>query len=143
VDGHDPRHAYLAELAALDRDIRALVETIPPERRTLVTNHLTFGYFAARYGFTTVGVIIPGGSTSSEPSVREVLALVETIRDYGVPAIFSETTVSEALARQVAEEAGTAVVPLYTGSLSEPDGPAGTYIHYMRFNATQIAEALR
>ena len=148
----DPAHAedyaahagaYLAELAALDRDIQERVASIPPERRVLATNHLTLGYFAARYGLDVVGVSSPGGSTAAEPSVREVLGLVETIRAAGVPALFTETTASEDLAQQVADEAGVPIVRLYTGSLSEPGGPADTYLRYMRFNVTQIVEALR
>ncbi len=134
---------YLEELAALHAEIAAQMATLPAERRYIVTNHLAFNYLAARYGLTLVGVVIPGGGTSSEPSVREVLALIETIRGYGVPAIFTETTVSETLAQQIADESGAALVRLYTGSLSEPGGPADTYLAYMRFNAAQIVAALR
>lgn len=135
--------AYLEQLAALHAEIAAQMAALPAERRFIVTNHQALNYFAARYGLTLVGVIIPGGGTSSEPSVREVLALIETIRDYGVPAIFAETTVSESLARQIADESGAALVRLYTGSLSEPGGPADTYLAYMRFNAAQIVAALQ
>jgi ABC-type Zn uptake system ZnuABC Zn-binding protein ZnuA len=134
--------AYLDELAALNADIQAQIDAIPQDHRYIVTNHLAFGYFAARYGLDLVGVVIPGGSTTSEPSVQDVLALIQTIQDYGVPAIFTETTVSEDLAQQVADESGAKIVRLYTGSLSEPGGDAGTYLDYMRFNAAQIAGAL-
>ncbi|MEW6580818.1 MAG: zinc ABC transporter substrate-binding protein [Chloroflexota bacterium] len=135
--------AYLAELAALHAEIAAQMAALPAERRFIVTNHLAFNYLAARYGLALVGVVIPGGGTSSEPSVQEVLALIETIRSYGVPAIFTETTVSESLAQQIADESGAALVRLYTGSLSEPGGPADTYLAYMRFNAAQIVAALQ
>ncbi|MBN2304693.1 MAG: zinc ABC transporter substrate-binding protein, partial [Anaerolineae bacterium] len=60
-----------------------------------------------------------------------------------VPALFTETTVSEDLAQQIADEAGAGLVRLYTGSLSDSDGPASTYLDYMRFNASQIAGALK
>jgi len=135
--------AYLAELAALDKEIQALIDTIPAERRAIVTNHVALTYFAARYGLSVAGVIIPGGSTTSEPSVREVLGLVDTVQARGVPAIFTETTASDATARQIADEAGIALVPLYTGSLSAPEDGAGTYLDYMRYNAAVIADALR
>jgi ABC-type Zn uptake system ZnuABC Zn-binding protein ZnuA len=148
----DPDHAdayaanaerYLGELAALDAEVRALIETIPADRRAIITNHAAFNYFAARYGLELVGVVIPGGSTTSEPSVQEVLRLIETVQAHHVAAIFTETTVSEALARQIADETGAALVPLYTGSLSQPEDGAGTYLDYIRFNAATIAEALR
>lgn len=135
--------AYLEELAALHAEIAAQIATLSAEHRFIVTNHQALNYFAARYGLTLVGVVIPGGGTSSEPSVQEVLALIETIRSTGVPAIFTETTVSESLAQQIADESGTALVRLYTGSLSEPGGPADTYLAYMRFNAAQIVAALQ
>ena len=134
---------YLDELVVLDADIRSLFDPIPAEQRVLVTNHLTFNYFAARYGLATVGVILPGGSTGSEPSARDVIGLIDTIKDSGAHAIFTETTVNDDLAEQIADETGVVMVPLYTGSLSDTDGPAATYLDYMRFNAGQIAAALQ
>lgn len=135
--------AYLGELAALHQDIGALIDAIPAERRAIVTNHLAFNYLAGRYGLELVGVIIPGGSTTSEPSVQEVLALVETVETYHVPAIFTETTVSESIAQQIAGETGAQLVRLYTGSLSQPGEGADTYLAYMRYNAQAIADALQ
>ena len=151
LSARDPAHAdvyaanaeaYLAELAALHAEIQAQVATVPEDRRVLVTNHLVLHYFAARYGLRMVGVVIPGGSTSSEPSVQQVLALVEAIRANDAPAIFTDTTAADSLAQQVAEESGAQVVALYTGSLSEPDGPAATYVDYMRTNTARIVRAL-
>jgi ABC-type Zn uptake system ZnuABC Zn-binding protein ZnuA len=135
--------AYLAELVSLDGEIAALIDAVPSERRVIMTNHASLNYFAVRYGLRLVGVVIPGGSTSAEPSVGDVLNLITTVQDNHVPAIFTETTVSEDLARQVADETGVSIVRLYTGSLSEAGGPAATYLDYMRFNAEQIAGALK
>jgi ABC-type Zn uptake system ZnuABC Zn-binding protein ZnuA len=135
--------AYVGQLAALDQDIAAQIDTIPPEHRVIVTNHAAFNYFAARYGLDVVGVVIPGGSTMAEPSVQDVLKLVQTVQDQHVPAIFTETTVSQNLAQQIADQAGAKIVQLYTGSLSAADGPAGTYLDYMRYDAGQIAGALK
>ncbi len=152
LSAQDPAHAdlyaanaeaYLAELAALHAELQAQIATVPKERRVLVTNHLVLHYFAARYGLRLVGVVIPGGSTTSEPSVQQVLALVEAIRATNAPAIFTDTTAADALAQQVAEESGAQVVALYSGSLSEADGPAATYLDYMRTNTARIVRALR
>lgn len=135
--------AYLSELAAVAEQVQKQIDAVPEDRRFIVTNHLAFNYFAERFGLTLLGVIIPGGSTTSEPSVQEVLGLIEVVQEYDVPAIFTETTVSEDLAGQIANETGAGIVSLYTGSLSESGGEADTYIDYLLFNAAQIAGALK
>lgn len=138
--------AYLEELDALVHDfVMPMVETVPEENRVLVTNHNVFGYFAARFDFEVVGTIIPGGSTLTEPSTADVAAVIDLIREEGVPAIFAETTVSDDLAQQIADETGVQFYVLYTGSLSDADGPASTYVDYVdyiRYNVTTIVEAL-
>ncbi len=135
--------AYVAQLVALHIELAAQFATLPAERRYLITNHETFSYLAARYGLTVLGVVLPGGGTANEPSVQELLALIETVRQYDVPAVFTETTVSDSLAQQIADETGAKLVRLYTGSLSEAGGPTDSYLNYMRYNAAQIVQALR
>ncbi|WP_376789848.1 metal ABC transporter substrate-binding protein [Thermoflexus sp.] len=135
--------AYRAQLRELDAWIREQVSQIPPERRKLVTDHQVFGYFAHRYGFEQVGVILPGGSTVAQPSAREIAALEETLRALGVPAIFVSSTVDPALARRIAQDTGARLVQLYVDSLSPPGGEADSYIQMMRYNVRRIVEALR
>lgn len=134
---------YRAELRALDEWIREEVEKIPPERRLLVTDHFSLGYFAARYGFTEVGAIVPSESTLAEPSAWELAELVEKIRALRIPAIFVSPTFNWALAEQVAAESGAQVVILYLGTLSGPAGPAPDYLSLMRENVHRIVDALR
>src|SRR3546814_9792267 len=69
--GRERAAAYVAELRALDAEVAATLAAIPDERRVLVTNHDVFGYFADRYGFEVLGVVIPGGSTLAQPSRSE------------------------------------------------------------------------
>lgn len=135
--------AYTAELNALDVEIEAAVATIPVEHRKLVTDHETFGYFAARYGFEVIGTVIPSFSTLAAPSAQELAALQQQIEAEGVQAIFVGSTVNPSLAGQIANDLGIQVVPLYADSLSEPTGPAPTYIDMMRYNVTAIVGALR
>ncbi|MBC7228153.1 MAG: zinc ABC transporter substrate-binding protein [Thermoflexales bacterium] len=146
----DPTHAslyaanaaaYRAELEALDGWIQEQVARVPPENRKLVTNHPAFGYFADRYGFEQVAAVYPV-SPGAEPSAREVAELEETIRRFGVPAVFAETTVNPKLAEQVARDTGVRVVTLYTGSLGGPGSGAETYIAMMQSNVRAIVEAL-
>ncbi len=149
--GVDPEHgadyaeradALAGELHALDAWVRERVAAIPRDRRILVTDHDVFGYFADRYGFTVLDTIIPGFSTMSEPSARHLAALREAIAEYGVPAIFVGLTVSSQTAQVIADDLGIEVVSVYTGSLSEPDGPAATYQDFIRTNVERIVAAL-
>ncbi len=136
--------AYLAKLNELDVWIQAQVAQIPVERRILVTNHESLGYFADRYGFTIIGAILPGQSTSASPSARQLARLVEAIRASGAPAIFLERGSNPQLAEQIASETGVKVIDaLYTESLSAPDGPAPNYIEMMKTNTKTIVEALK
>lgn len=134
--------SYRRALSDLDLWIWDQIERIPSDRRNLVTDHLAFGYFAARYGLRQVGTVFPGTSTLSEPSARELAELIDTITELEVPAVFIGTTVSPALAETVAADTGTEVVVLYTGALSESTGPAASYIEFMRFNTEAIVEGL-
>lgn len=136
--------AYTAQLKAFDTQIRASVATLPAERRKLITNHDTFGYFARRYGFTIVGSVFEGVSTEQEPSAQQIAQLVAHIRAEHVPAIFTENTVNTRLADQVADEAGVKVVTsLYTDALGEPGSAGDTYLKMMRFDVQQIVDALK
>ena len=134
--------ALAGELHALDAWVRERVAAIPRDRRILVTDHDVFGYFADRYGFTVLDTIIRGFSTVSEPSARHLAGLREAIAEHGVPAIFVGLTVSPQVAQVIADDLGIEVVSVYTGSLSEPDGPAATYPDFIRTNVDRIVDAL-
>lgn len=134
--------ALVGELDELDAWIRGQVAAVPRDRRILVTDHDVFGYFAGRYGFTVLDTIIPGFSTVSEPSARHLAGLREAIADHSVPAIFVGLTVNPQVARVVADDLGIEVVSVYTGSLSEPGGPAANYQEFMRTNVERIVAAL-
>ena len=145
ADAYDANAAaYIEQLRQLDREIEELTRQVPEDRRKLVTNHDTFGYFAERYDFEVVGTVFEGVSTEQEPSAQQIAQLVRRIREAGVPAIFTENTVNPRLAEQVANEAGVRVVTdLYTDALGEPGSAGDTYIKMMRYNAQQIVEALK
>lgn len=134
--------AYTAELEALDAWVVEQVETIPENNRKLVTNHPAFGYLASRYGLEQVGAVYPI-SPSSEPSAQDIAALQDAIRAYGVPAVFTESTVNPKLAQQVATDTGVRLVALYSGSLGEPGSGAESYIDLIRFDVQAIVDALK
>jgi zinc/manganese transport system substrate-binding protein len=133
------------EIRAAEAEVSALLESVPADRRILITDHDALGYLAEEYGYEVAGVVIPGGSTLAEPSSAELSALVDVIRAEGVPAIFANTADSSALSEAVAGEAGGSVqvVQLYVGSLGAPGSGADTYITMMLENARLISEALR
>ena len=149
--GVDPEHgadyaeraeALAGELHALDAWVQERVAAVPRDRRILVTDHDVFGYFADRYGFTVLDTLIPGFSTVSEPSARHLAGLREAMAEHEVPAIFVGLTVSSHVAQVIADDLGTEVVSVYTGSLSEPDGPAATYPDFISTNVDRIVGGL-
>src|SRR5690606_25207442 len=117
------------------------VETIPADRRVLVTNHHAYGYFADRYGFDIVGTVIPSTSTMAETNPADLEALADTIESEGVPAIFVDAQNDDAMAQALAERiGGVEVVALDTegvGDGSDDD----TYVAMMESNAALIVDA--
>jgi ABC-type Zn uptake system ZnuABC Zn-binding protein ZnuA len=147
----DPAHAdvyaanaarYQAQLEELQAEIVAAVAQIPAERRNLVSDHRNLGYLAHAYGFTVAGTVVPSFSTLASPSAQELARLQTQIAAEKIRAIFVDTTVNPAVAAQLAADTGVAVVPIYTHSLSDPSGPAATYLDMMRYTVGQIVAAL-
>lgn len=133
--------AYAARLRELDAANVEKIAAIPPDRRKLVTFHDAFPYFAAHYGFEMVGVILE--NPGQEPSAADLAALVRTVKDAGVAAVFSEAQFDPKLAQTLADEAGITkvVTTLYNDSLGPP--PADTYIGLMTWDVDEIVKALR
>jgi ABC-type Zn uptake system ZnuABC Zn-binding protein ZnuA len=132
---------YSARLRDLDAWISGEVSNISSERRLLVTNHETFGYFADRYGFTVVGTVFHTLGAEGTPSAKQIAQLVQAVRLAQAPAIFLDTGSNADLAVEVARETGAEVVTdLYTHSLG---ANAPDYIEMMRWNVRLIVEALR
>ncbi|MCY3981262.1 MAG: metal ABC transporter substrate-binding protein [Alphaproteobacteria bacterium] len=135
------RATYVAEIEALDAEIREKIAGLPEDRRTVVTPHDAFGYYAEAYGLR---FIAPQGlSTESEPSAGGVAALIRQIREEEITAVFVESLTDPRLIRQIADETGASIGgTVYSDALSGPDGPASTYLDMMRHNSGKFAEAL-
>jgi manganese/iron transport system substrate-binding protein len=129
--------AYLEELDALDKEVAAAMESIPAERRKLVTFHDAFPYFAERYGLEVVGVVVE--SPGREPSARELADLVDQIRAQDVPTVFAEPQFNPQLLETVAEDAGVTVKTLLSGAFT---ADVHSYVELMRFDAQQLVEGL-
>ena len=137
---------YLQQLRTLDAWIKEQFNAILPEKRILVTSHDAFNYFCRDYGFK--GAAPVGWSTGSEvgagmtPERRK--AVVDSIRSFGVKAVFVETSVNPKMVEELAREAGVSVGgQLYSDSMGGPGTAGETYIGMMRENVLTIVKALK
>ena len=134
--------AFVTELRELHAWTQQQVSTIPAANRILVTSHDAFSYFAVVYGFEIVGTVIPSGTTEVEPSAEWLAELTEIIEHEGVRAVFGENTVSERLARAIADETGARFFTLFSGALGAAGSGADTYVTMVRSNVKIMVEAL-
>jgi ABC-type Zn uptake system ZnuABC Zn-binding protein ZnuA len=135
--------SYIGKLMDLDQWVRTEVATIPEGQRKLVTDHESFGYFAHRYGFEIVGLVVASLSTNASPSAQELAALEDTIRKQSVHAIFVDSTVNPALSQQVAQDTGVRIITIHNGSLGNEKSGFNTYLDFMRFNVQAIVDGLK
>ena len=143
ADGYRQRAAaYIAQMQALDAEVKAELATIPQERRKVVTSHDAFGYFARAYG---VEFIAPEGvSTESEASAADVAAIISQIKAENITGVFVESITNSRLIEQIARETDAHVGgTLYSDALSDASGPAPTYLDMFRNNTRKILDALK
>lgn len=133
--------AYLDKLETLDREVREAVAKIPPERRKVISTHNAFGYFAAEYGIQFIAPL--GVSTETEPSARDIAAIIGQIRAQKIPAVFLENISDDRQIRRIAAETGSKVGgTLISDGLTGEKGPAPTYIDMVRHNIKALTSAL-
>jgi ABC-type Zn uptake system ZnuABC Zn-binding protein ZnuA len=132
---------YIERLRALDRAVAACMAEVPARERKLVTTHDALGYYARRYDIEVVGAVIPSLSTRGQPSAGEVAALVRTIREQGVKAIFAESSVNAKVERAIARETGAVVgPPLWADSLGPAGSSGATYVDSIAANTHALVE---
>lgn len=133
--------AYETQLQALDAHVKAAIESIPADKRTVITSHDAFNYFDRDYGLQFVAP--QGVSTQAEASAADVAALIKQVRADHASAIFIENITNPRLIEQIARETGIEVGgALYSDALSDASGPASTYIDMMRYNVATIKNAM-
>jgi zinc/manganese transport system substrate-binding protein len=134
------RDAGLAEIAALDEELRVGFAAIDASTRKIVTFHDAFGYFARAYEIEIVGVAVE--APGQEPSAKEIAALIDAIKAAGVTSVFSEAQFPSKVLDQVAAETGATVLEnLYSDALG--DAPANSYLGAMRANASAILASFK
>jgi zinc/manganese transport system substrate-binding protein len=132
---------YLAELDTLDTEVRAAVAKIPPERRKVISTHDAFAYFAEAYGIAFIAPL--GVSTETEPSARDIAAIIGQIRREKIPAVFLENMSDDRLIGRIAAETGAKVGgTLFSDALTGEKGDAPTYIAMVRHNIRALSSAL-
>lgn len=134
------RDAGLAEIAALDEELRVGFAALDASSRKIVTFHDAFGYFARAYEIEIVGVAVE--APGQEPSAKEIAALIDAIKAAGVTSVFSEAQFPSKVLDQVAAETGATVLEnLYSDALG--DAPANSYLGAMRANASAILASFK
>ena len=143
---HDPAHAenyhknaaaYLAKLEAMDAKLKEEVAKIPPEQRWLVSSEGAFSYLARDLGFKEAYLWPINAEQQGTP--QQVSALIETVRANQIPVVFSESTISDKPAKQVAKESGAKYGGvLYVDSLSAADGPVPTYLDLLKVTTDTV-----
>lgn len=147
---HDPVHAdiylrngdaYKARITSAIAPIRALVETIPKERRWLVSCEGAFTYLANYLGLKELYLWPINADQQGTP--QQVRKVIDSIRTHNIPAIFCESTVNNDPAKQIARETeATYGGILYVDSLSTADGPVPTYIDLLLVTTSTIVKGL-
>ncbi len=138
---------YQKKLDDLEIEIKSAIETLPQEKRILVTAHDAFSYFGKAYDFEVVG--LQGISTATEAGVKDVQELSKFIIDKNVKAIFIESSVP----RRTIEALQAAVISkkhdvqiggsLYSDALGNPGTDEGTYIGMFKYNVNTMVNALK
>ncbi len=139
--------AFLGKLALLETKLLGVINTLPEEKRILVTAHDAFSYFGKEYDFNVVG--LQGLSTATEAGVQDVQKLAKFILEKDVKAIFVETSVPkrtiEALQAAVRSRGKEVNIggTLYSDALGNPGTVEGTYIGMFEYNVNTIINALK
>jgi manganese/iron transport system substrate-binding protein len=133
--------AYTAKFAAIEETVRQELATIPDAHRWLVTSEGAFPYLARNFGLRELFLWAVNADQQGTP--QQVQKVIDGVRAHRIPVVFSESTVSDKPARQVAKETGARYGGvLYVDSLTAADGPAPTYLKLMEYNAHTIVKGL-
>ncbi|MFV0798944.1 metal ABC transporter substrate-binding protein [Ochrobactrum sp. MH181795] len=133
---------YKAKIKATIDPIRAELAAIPEDKRWLVSSEGAFSYLARDFGLKELYLWPINADQQGTP--QQVRKVIDAVRENGITAVFSESTVSPAPAKQVARETGAKYAGvLYVDSLSDPDGPVPTYIDLLKVTSSAIAQGLK
>ena len=131
--------AYTAKFTAIEEKVRMQLARIPAEQRWLVTSEGAFPYLARNFGMKELFLWAVNADQQGTP--QQVQKVIDGIRANKIPILFSESTVSDNPARQVAKETGARYGGvLYVDSLTGAEGSAPTYLRLLEHNAETIVK---
>ena len=131
--------AYAQKIKEIDTPLRTKLDAIPEGQRWLVTSEGAFSYLAKDYGLQEAYLWDINAEQQGTP--QQVKALIDTVRTHKIPVVFSESTISDKPARQVAKESGAHYGGvLYVDSLSEADGKVPTYLDLLNVTVSTIVQ---
>ena len=132
---------YMEEIEAIEAQVRETIDSLPVERRKVVTSHDAFGYLSAAYGIEFHAPV--GFSTDAEPSAGDVARLIRQINREKISAVFIDNISDRRLLDQIVRETGARIGgTLYSDALSKAGGPAGTHLGMMLHNIRTLVAAL-
>jgi manganese/iron transport system substrate-binding protein len=133
--------AYKATIEATIAPIRQKLEAIPENKRWLVSSEGAFSYLARDFGLKELYLWPINADQQGTP--QQVRKVIDGVRANKIAAVFSESTISDKPARQVARETGALYGGvLYVDSLSEADGPVPTYLDLLRVTSDTVEKGL-
>lgn len=133
---------YSAQIRAVDEPLRQAIAKIPEDIRWLVTSEGAFSYLARDYAMREAFLWPINADQQGTP--QQVRAVIDLVRANRIPVVFSESTISDKPARQVAEETGARYGGvLYVDSLSEADGPVPTYLKLLEVTVGTIVKGFK
>lgn len=132
---------YIAEIEAVAKSISERLSVVPVEQRWLASTEGAFSYLTRYFELKEIYLWPINADALGTP--KQVKAMIDAVRDNNVPVVFSESTLSDKPARQVARDTGAAYGGvLYVDSLSEADGPVPTYLDLLRVTTETILKGL-
>ncbi len=130
---------YSAKVQAMDKQIRTQLALIPKDKRWLVTSEGAFSYLAKDYALKEAFLWPINADQQGTP--QQVKSLIDKVRAQQIPVVFSESTISDKPAKQVAKETGAIYGGvLYVDSLSSKDGPVPTYLDLLKVTTDTIVQ---
>ncbi|KKB03070.1 metal ABC transporter substrate-binding protein [Pantoea anthophila] len=134
--------AYKQKISAAIAPLRQQIAGIPENKRWMVTSEGAFSYLARDLGMKELYLWPVNSDQQGTP--QQVRKVIDQVRKQGIPAVFSESTVSDKPARQVARETGAHYGGvLYVDSLSQAKGPVPTYLDLLSVTTETLVKGLR
>lgn len=131
--------AYSAQIKAIVTPLKARLSKVPEGQRWLVTSEGAFSYLTRDLGWREAYLWPINADEQGSP--QQVRRLIDLMRKNRIPVVFSESTVSDKPARQVARETGARYGGvLYVDSLSPKTGAVPSYLKLLEVTVETIAK---